>query len=187
MGLPKSLFTHGAPLASTHFFSRDVSLFANGCSVDVVLHLHNPKRRFVYAAVATISSLVIGLIGYAVGYLLWDSIGQFVTEHLISKEFFNRLVNHYNVHEHIAVFLGSLLPIPFKAITVSAGFCQISLNGFLISIFLARALRFFIIAELMQRWGTQIKAFIDRNFRSIVIALGAKVVLTFGFFWILGN
>jgi membrane protein YqaA with SNARE-associated domain len=137
--------------------------------------------------VATISSLVIGLIGYAIGYLLWDGIGQFVTEHLISKEFFNRLVDHYNVHEHIAVFLGSLLPIPFKAITVSAGFCQISLKGYLISILLARALRFFLIAEVMQRWGSQVKIFIDRHFRSLVIALGAKVIFTFGFFWILGN
>jgi membrane protein YqaA with SNARE-associated domain len=180
-------FSPMAPLWLALIFFLEMFLFLPMDALLMLFCMHNPKRRFVYAAVATISSLVIGLIGYAVGYLLWDSIGQFVTEHLISKEFFNRLVNHYNVHEHIAVFLGSLLPIPFKAITVSAGFCQISLNGFLISIFLARALRFFIIAELMQRWGTQIKAFIDRNFRSIVIALGAKVVLTFGFFWILGN
>jgi membrane protein YqaA with SNARE-associated domain len=141
----------------------------------------------IYATVATLSSLVIGLIGYGVGYLLWDTVGQFVTDHLISKDFFNRLVDHYNAHEFVAVFVGSFLPIPFKAVTISAGFCKISLSGCLISIFIARALRFFLIAELMQRWGTQIKAFVDRYFSGLVIALGAKVVLTFGFFWILGN
>jgi membrane protein YqaA with SNARE-associated domain len=176
-----------APLWLAFIFFLEMFLFLPMDGLLMLFCMHNPERRFVYAAVATLSSLVIGIIGYAVGYLLWDSVGQFVTEHLISKDFFNRVVDQYNTHEYIAVFLGSFLPIPFKAITISAGFCQISLSGFLISIFFARALRFFLIAELMQRWGTQVKAFVDRHFGSLVIALGAKVVLTFGFFWILGN
>jgi membrane protein YqaA with SNARE-associated domain len=149
--------------------------------------MHNPQRRYVYALVATLSSLFIGLIGYGIGYWLWDAIGQFTIDHLISENFFNRLVTHYNAHEFQAVFWGSFLPIPFKAVTISAGFCQISLTGFLIFSFIARAVRFFLIAELMYWWGPQIKSFVDRHFKGIVYALGAKIVLTVGFFWILGG
>lgn len=180
-------FSPRAPLWLALIFFLEMFLFLPMDALLMLFCLHNPQRRFVYATVATLSSLVIGLIGYGIGYLLWDTVGQFVIDHLISKEFFHRLVDHYNTHEFAAVFFGSFLPIPFKAVTISAGFCKISLSGYLFSMFLARALRFFLIAECMQRWGTPIKAFIDRHFKSLVLAVGAKIVLTFGFFWVLGN
>jgi membrane protein YqaA with SNARE-associated domain len=148
--------------------------------------MHNPKRRFLYAFVATMASVFMGLIGYGVGYLLWDTIGPFITAHLISPDFFGRMIEHYHAYETSAVFVGSFLPIPFKAITLSAGFCQLSLSSFLTTVFLARGLRFFLLAEMMQRWGDPIKAFIDRHFNRLVMALGAKVALTIGFFWALG-
>lgn len=176
-----------APLWLALIFLLEMFLFLPMDALLMLFCLHNPQRRFMYALVATLSSLVIGLIGYAVGYLLWDSIGDFVTTHLISQDFFNRLVTQYNAHENLAVFIGSFLPIPFKAVTISAGFCQLSINGFLISVFFARALRFFLIAEAMQRWGTQIRGFIDRHFNSLVWAFGAKTALTFAYFWVLGS
>jgi membrane protein YqaA with SNARE-associated domain len=176
-----------APLWLAFIFLLEMFLFLPMDALLMLFCMHNPERRFTYAFVATLSSLVIGLIGYAIGYLLWDSVGNFVIKYLISEDFFNRLVAHYNEHEFVAVFLGSLLPIPFKAITISAGFCKLSLSSYLISLFFARAIRFFLIAEMMQRWGTQIRGFVDRNFNGIVWALGAKVALTFMFFWVLGN
>jgi membrane protein YqaA with SNARE-associated domain len=176
-----------APLWLALIFLLEMFLFLPMDALLMLFCMHNPQRRFIYALVATLSSLVIGLIGYGIGYLLWDSVGNFVTTHLISEDFFNRLVAHYNAHEHLAVFIGSFLPIPFKAITISAGFCQLSLSGYIISLFFARALRFFLIAEMMQRWGTQIKSFVDRHFGRLVWALGAKMALTFTFFWVLGN
>jgi membrane protein YqaA with SNARE-associated domain len=176
-----------APLWLVLIFFLEMFLFLPMDALLMLFCLHNPQRRFIYAAVAALSSLVIGLIGYGIGYLLWDTAGQFMIDHLISKDFFNRLVDHYNAHEFVAVFFGSFLPLPFKAVTISAGFCHLSFCSYLFSIFLARILRFFLIAELMQRWGKQIKIFIDRHFGSLLIALGAKIVLTFGFFWILGN
>lgn len=180
-------FSPMAPFWLALIFFLEMFLFLPMDALLMLFCMHNPERRFTYACVATLSSLLIGLIGYAVGYLLWDSIGEFVTAHLISKDFFNRLIDHYNEHEHLAVFLGSLLPIPFKAITISAGFCKLPLSGYLSALFFARALRFFVIAELMQRWGTQIKGFVDRYFGGLMWALGAKMVLTFMFFWVLGN
>jgi hypothetical protein len=40
---------------------------------------------------------------------------------------------------------------------------------------------------MMQRWGDRIKGFIDRHFNSLLVAFGAKVALTFAFFWALGS
>lgn len=176
-----------APFWLALIFLLEMFLFLPMDALLMLFCMHNPQRRFTYALVATLSSVIIGLIGYAFGYLLWDTVGDFVITHLVSQDFFNRLVFHYNEHEHLAVFLGSLLPIPFKAITISAGFCKLSLSGYLLFLFFARALRFFAIAEMMNRWGTQVKSFVDRHFGRLVWALGAKVALTFSFFWVLGS
>lgn len=176
-----------APLWLAFIFLLEMFLLLPMDALLMLFCMHNPERRYIYALVATLSSIVIGLIGYGIGYLLWDSVGAFVTEYVISKDFFSRLVEHYNQYEHLAVFLGGFLPIPFKAVTISAGFCKLSLSGYVMALLFSRALRFFLIAEMMQRWGSQIKTFIDRHFGSILIAFGAKVALTFAFFWVLGN
>jgi membrane protein YqaA with SNARE-associated domain len=180
-------FSPMAPLWLALIFFLEMFLFLPMDALLMLFCMHNPKRRFTYAAVATLSSVVIGLIGYWVGFYLWDSVGAFVTKHLVSADFFTRLVDHYNSYEFLAVFAGSFLPIPFKAVTISAGFCKIPLGGFVASMFLARAVRFFIIAELMQRWGAQIRAFVDKYFGHLLVAFGAKTALTFAFFWILGK
>jgi len=176
-----------APLWLAFIFILEMFLFLPMDALLILFCMHNPQRRYTYALVSTLSSVLIGLIGYGIGFLLWDSVGSFVTQYLISPAFFDRLVAHYSEYEYLAVFLGGFLPIPFKAITISAGFCQIPLTGYVIAILLSRALRFFIIAELMQHWGSRIRGFIERYFGHLLFAFGAKTALTFAFFWILGN
>ncbi len=176
-----------APLWLALIFVLEMFLFLPMDALLILFCMHNPTRRHSYALVATVTSVVIGLIGYGVGYLLWDSMGGFVTQYLISPAFFERLVAHYNEYEYLAVFLGGFLPIPFKAITISAGFCQVPLMGYVIALLLSRALRFFILAEMMQHWGEQIRRFIDRYFGRLLMAFGAKTVLTVAFFWVLGK
>lgn len=153
----------------------------------ILFCMHNPQRRYAHAWVSVLSSLFIGLIGYGIGYLLWDSMGTFVTRYLVSPAFFERLVNHYNEYEYLAVFLGSFLPIPFKAITISAGFCKLPLVSYVIALFLGRAVRFFLIAKAMQYFSTQMRVFIDRHFGGILLAFVVKLVLTVLFFWVLGQ
>lgn len=176
-----------APLWLAFIFVLEMFVFLPMDALLILFCMHNPARRRMYAFVSTITSLFIGFIGYALGYWLWDAIGEFVIHYLISPSFFDRLVHHYTEYEYTAVFLGSLLPIPFKAITISAGFCKIPMGGFLIALLLARAIRFFALAEAMKWWGGPIRRFVDRNFGSILLLFVIKTVLTFAFFWILGQ
>lgn len=147
----------------------------------------NPKRRYLYALVATISSVVSGLVGFLVGYWLWDIVGSYVIGHLISESYFNRFVEHYNQFENWAVLIGSFLPIPFKIVSLSAGFCKLALIPFIGCVLLARASRFFLIAKLMHLWGEQIKGFVDRHFNRIIMAVGAKIAFAITFLLVLGH
>src|ERR1043165_8557209 len=92
-------FSPFAPLWLALIFFLEMFLFLPMDALLMLFCIHNPERRFTYAFVATVSSLAIGLIGYAIGYWLWDHVGQFMIDHLISKEFFNRLIDHYNAHD----------------------------------------------------------------------------------------
>ena len=176
-----------SPLWLAFIFVLEMFVFLPMDALLVLFCIHNGEKRRVYAFVSTVTSLLIGFIGYALGYWLWDLVGEFVTQYLISPSFFDRLVRHYAEYEYTAVFLGSLLPIPFKAITISAGFCKLPLEGFLIAMLLARGIRFFALAEAMKWWGDLIRRFVDRNFEMILLLFVVKTVLTVAFFWILGS
>ncbi len=176
-----------APLWLGLIFLTELFLFLPLDAMLMLFCIQNPARRYLYAAIATLASVVIALIGYALGCFLWDTLGPYIVGHVISVDFFNRLVQHYNQHEGAAVFIGSLLPIPFKAVTLSAGFCQLSLITYLFAVAAARAVRFFVIADLMGRWGSAIKDFIDRRFNHLLIVLGVKIALSVSFFWFLGH
>lgn len=147
--------------------------------------LENPACRYRYAMVATTASAASGLVGYVLGLLAWDFLHPYVLDRLISTQLFERISHHYHLHQHGAVFLGSLLPVPFKAVTLSAGVCELALIPFLATVFVARLTRFFSIAYAVHRWGPQVKMFIDRHFHRFVVAVGAKIILALTFFWAL--
>ena len=122
----KASIPSSSPLWLGLIFLSELFLFLPLDAMLMMFCMQNPARRYLYAAIATLASVFIALIGYGIGYLLWDTLGPYIVGHVISVDFFNRLVQHYNEHEGLAVFVGSILPIPFKAVTLSAGFCSSS-------------------------------------------------------------
>src|ERR1700722_2528569 len=181
----KKAYSPKAPLWLGLVFLLELVFFLPLDALLMLFCWENPKRRFLYALMATLASVITATLGYLVGYLLWDLVGPYLIGNLISAQFFDKVVQHYNAYEHWAVMLGSLLPIPFKVVTISAGFCQLNPLTFIFCVAIARALRFFAIAEMMNRWGAQIKQFVDRNFNRILMAVGAKIALGFTFFCVL--
>lgn len=192
-GFAKKIYSWSAEKARSRFaglwlgviFFLELVFFLPMDAILLMFCLENPQKRYHYATMATIGSLACGLVGYLVGFAAWEAISPYVLDKLFSTAFFEHLSSHYQTHQHMAVFFGSLLPIPFKAITLSAGVCELALLPFLTVVILARSARFFLIAKLVQRWGVQIKTFVDRHFHRFVVAVGAKIVLAAAFFWIL--
>jgi membrane protein YqaA with SNARE-associated domain len=187
----KKIYTWASQKANSRFaphwlgliFFLELVFFLPMDALLLVFCLENPARRYRYAAMATLGSIASALVGYYVGILAWGAISPFVLDHLFSTAFFEHLSRHYQDHQNLAVFLGSFLPLPFKAITLSAGACELALMPFIGMVVLARSIRFFLIAALVHRWGVQIKAFVDRHFHRFMVAIGAKIVLAITFFW----
>ncbi len=168
-------------------FLFELVLFVPLDAILILFCLQKRERAFHFAAIGALASTVSGIAGYLLGSFLWDTIGPYVVGPLISQEFFTRMTIHYKEYESIAVFFGSLLPIPFKAVALSAGFCQIPFLPFIACVLSARLLRFFFLAGAVYRYGEVINAFIEKHFSRIVVAVGAKIALTAAFFWALGQ
>lgn len=149
--------------------------------VDPLLILYcvaRPKRSFYYAAITTAASVAGGVFGYMIGALMWKSVGIVLVKWLISEKTFYELVAKYRIYQNFAVFIAGFAPVPYKAVTISAGFCNLPLIPFIGYSILGRGGRFFLVAGAIRLWGDKIKLLIDKYFNYLVIAFLALVILS---------
>lgn len=193
ISFPKKIYSWASRKANSKFagiwltlvFFLELVFFIPMDAVLIVFCLENQSKKYMYAFIATISSVLSGISGYLLGYAAWEFLKPYILDHLISSNCFENLVYHYQIHQNMAVFLGSLLPVPFKAVTLSAGVCELAFIPYLTMIFLGRFVRFFSIAKIVDKWGPQIKRFIDDHFHRFLVAIGAKIAFAMTFFWAL--
>ncbi len=155
---------------------------------DPMLVLYCMERRhdaFRFAAIATIACVLGGLVSYCIGYYLWLYAGNTITHssvvnYFVKPETFSSLCLVFKKHAWFAMLLAGIMPIPYKAATVTAGFCQLPLLPFIICSLLTRGLRFFLIAGAMLMWGERVKHYIDRYF-TLFVVIG--LILCVGVVW----
>lgn len=148
--------------------------------------VEQPRRSMSYATIATVGSVFGGITSYALGALLWHQMGPAIihcslVKCIISPENFAYLAEQYRHHEWAAILIAGFTPIPYKAATLTAGFCKLSFMPFVICSAVARGARFFLLAGIIQCFGVHIKNSIDRYFNIIMIAMVIAIALTFWF------
>ncbi|MFH0898742.1 MAG: VTT domain-containing protein [bacterium] len=149
--------------------------------VDPLLILYciqNHARSFYYATISTAASLVGGVFGYIIGFFLWDSVGVKLVTWIISEATFTSIIAKYRMYQTWAVLISGFTPVPYKAVTISAGFCQLPIVPFIFYSLIARGARFFLIAGIIRVWGAHVQYFIDRFFNYLVIAFVLLVVVS---------
>ncbi len=144
----------------------------------ILFCVQNNKRSLSYAGLATIASVCGGLFGYAIGALMWKSIGVKLVGLLFSEQTFLNLVSKYKLYQNWAVFIAGFTPVPYKAVTVSAGFCHLPIVPFAWYSFLSRGARFFLVAGMIRIWGAQVQKFIDKYFNTLVVLFTVIVILS---------
>ncbi len=132
----------------------------------IALCLGATYRSLRFAAVATVASVLGGILGYGLGAVVWGSISGFFFDFVpgVTPEAFAEVQGYYERWDFWAVFVAGLTPIPYKVFTISAGVFAINFPVFVLASVLSRGLRFFLLAGLVYRYGEPIGAFIDRYF-----------------------
>jgi len=122
-----------------------------------------PSRAFQIAALATLSSVLGGMLGYWIGAVLFDSVGQPVLAFYGKEAYFGEFAERYNEFGAWAVLVAGVTPFPYKVITILSGSTGLNLGVFVIASVIARSLRFFLVAALLWKFGPPIRDFIERR------------------------
>ena len=143
------------------------------------MSLAQPKRAWVFAGVCTVASVLGGMLGYAIGALLYDSVGHWVIDfyHMGGKvEAFRESYARWGA---VIILLKGLTPIPYKLVTITSGFAGYNIWLFILFSVITRGARFFIEAVVLNRWGDWIRERIERHLALWVTLFLVALVLGF--------
>ena len=146
----------------------------------IPLILAQPKRAWLIATVALIASVAGGLLGYAIGAFFYESIGAPILESLGKGDAVLEFNDRFNDFGFWAVLVAGITPFPFKVITILSGWTAMPIGVFITTAIIARALRFYIVAALLWKFGTPIRDFIERRLGLVFVAF--IILLLGGFF-----
>jgi membrane protein YqaA with SNARE-associated domain len=132
-------------------------------------------RAWRLATICTVSSVVGGLAGYAIGFFLFDSIGKPIIEFYGAGDGFASLSASFKDNGPLMIIIGAISPIPYKVITITSGVVGLDLWTFIIFGLIGRGLRYFVPCGLFYFFGPAANAFIEKN---KVAAGWAMVILT---------
>jgi len=148
----------------------------------VPMAVSRPDRVWLYATIATVASVLGGLVGYAIGALLFDSVGAWVFRVYGLEGAATTFEESYARYGHWVILLKGLTPIPYKLVTITSGFAHYSLFWFVLLSVITRGARFFLLAALLSRFGVQIRGVLDRHLNAVAAISVAVVVLGFALF-----
>lgn len=143
----------------------------------VPMVLANRERAFSLCMWCILASVLGGMVGYAIGSVLYETIGQWII-HLYSLEEqaagFQTLYAKWGAW---IIVLKGLTPIPYKIVAIISGMAHYDFWSFVGLSFIARALRFLPEAWLLYHYGDPIQGFIESRLRLVTFgALGIVVV-----------
>ena len=138
-----------------------------------------PNKAFLIAGVCLVASVLGGLLGYAIGALAFDQIGQPILTALGKADAVAEFNTRFNDLGFWAVLTAGITPFPYKVITIMSGWTGMPLATFIVTSIIARGIRFFIIAGLLWKYGQPIQDFIEKRLGLVFTVL---VVLIIGGF-----
>jgi membrane protein YqaA with SNARE-associated domain len=146
--------------------------------------LARPRQAWRLAALCTLASVVGGMLGYAIGYFLFDAIGRPVLEFYHAMDSYDALKAGFAQWGVWIIIIKGMTPIPYKLITIASGVAHFDFVTFVGASIISRGLRFFLVAALLWWFGDAARRFIERRLTLVttlfaVALVGGFVVLRY--------
>ena len=138
--------------------------------------LAEPKKAIRFALIATAASVLGGLLGYAIGWGLYDTVGTELLALLGMTESFPVAACYLREYGAEIIMIKGATPIPFKLLTITAGFIGMGLVPFILASIVSRSISFMIVGVLFRLFGAPIKRFIDKYLGLVTAAFLVAVV-----------
>jgi membrane protein YqaA with SNARE-associated domain len=147
----------------------------------VPMSLAKPERAWRYALICTIASVAGGVLGYAIGALLFDTVGQWLIHVYGYGQRVAELKEIYARWGALVILLKGLTPIPYKLVTIVSGLLGYNFAAFVLLSILTRGARFFLLAGALNLFGDPLRLALERHF---ALFMGVIAVTIVAGFWI---
>jgi len=137
------------------------------------------ERAFTLALWCTIASVVGGMFGYALGSLLYESVGHWIVNFYGYGERIESLRSTYVQYGAWIILIKGLTPIPYKLVTIMSGFAGYDFGLFVVLSIIVRGIRFFAVAGLLYFYGEPVRGFIERRLEAVAVVTVAVIVSGF--------
>ncbi|GEM_PF-21203 len=121
------------------------------------------QKWWIYATICTVTSVLGAFVGYAIGALLFQAVGQPILAFYGAEHSFERFVSWYDQWGGWGIFLGAVTPFPYKVLTIFSGSVGFNLLQFAAVSVVGRGLRFFLVSGLLYLFGEPIREFIEKR------------------------
>jgi membrane protein YqaA with SNARE-associated domain len=142
----------------------------------IPMALARPQKAWLYAGICTITSVAGGVVGYLIGHLLYDSVGQWVIQFYGYGDKVEAFRAGYAQYGAWIILLKGLTPIPYKLVTITSGFANYNIWMFIGLSIIARGVRFYVVAILLNRYGVWIRETIEKRL-GLWVGLGVGVLV----------
>ena len=147
----------------------------------VPMALARPDRAWRLAAICTVASVLGGILGYYIGYALFDVLVTpvlqfFHSDPVLFKKSFEEWYAKWGL---LVILVKGLTPIPYKFVTIASGAASFNFPVFVAASIVTRGARFFLVATLLHFFGEQVREFIERRLTLVTTLVAAGIV--FGF------
>jgi len=142
----------------------------------VPMSLARPDRAWFFAHVCTVTSVAGGVLGYYIGSALYDSVGSWLIGLYGYGDKVEAFRQAYAQWGTWIILIKGVTPIPYKIVTITSGFAGYPLLAFILLSFVARGMRFYLLAFLLNRYGPQARTIIEERL-GFWVTIGAVVLV----------
>jgi membrane protein YqaA with SNARE-associated domain len=129
----------------------------------IPMSLARPERAWSFATLCTVTSVAGGVLGYAIGALLYDTVGHWLIALYGYGDKVEAFRQAYATWGTWIILLKGITPIPYKIVTITSGFAGYNLVLFILFSFIARGTRFYLTAFLLNRYGVRAREIIEER------------------------
>jgi membrane protein YqaA with SNARE-associated domain len=145
----------------------------------VPMAIARPERAFRLAAICTAASVAGGMLGYLIGFALFDLVARPVLDFYHYSAAFEQFRQRFAENGVYLILIKGLLPIPFKVVTIASGVAEVNFAAFVAACVVTRGGRFFLLALLIRRYGDTVRAFIEQRLMLVTSVAGVSILLGF--------
>ncbi len=129
----------------------------------IPMSLARPDKAYFYATLCTLTSVAGGLLGYFIGAVLYDSLGLWLISLYGYGDKIEAFREAYAQWGAWIILLKGVTPIPYKIVTIASGFSGYPIIPFIGLSLVARGMRFYVVAFLLNRYGDKAREIIEKR------------------------